>query len=154
MKVPQPRLTRTMTVSSPAFTDDGPIPARFTCQGEGLSPALTWAGAPAAAVELALVVSDPDAPHGTFLHWLVTGVAPRDGRLPEGAAPTSSRELPNSARTPGWFAPCPPSGTHRYIFAVHAVDRRLRGESSQHVLDEIADHTIAWGSLTGLVRAR
>ncbi|MEA5154241.1 YbhB/YbcL family Raf kinase inhibitor-like protein [Raineyella sp.] len=154
MKVPQASLSRTVRVTSPEFTDGGPIPLRFTCQGQGLSPAFAWSGVPPQATSLAVVVSDPDAPHGTFVHWLVTGLPARDGGFREGSAPPGAREMPNSARTPGWFAPCPPSGTHRYVFAVYVLDVPVRGASSQHVLDEIGEHTVAWGSVTGLVRAR
>lgn len=152
MKVPQASLTRTLKVISPAFGESEPMPPRFTCKGEGLSPAFGWSGVPRVAVALAVIVSDPDAPHGAFLHWLVTGLPARDGGFKEGKAPAGVGEWPNSGRTTGWYPPCPPSGIHRYVFAVHALDAAIRGASSQHVLDEIGAHTIAWGSLTGLVR--
>lgn len=150
MKVPTPQLPRTIDVTSPEFDEGRPIPARFTCRGSGVSPAFKWSGVPEEAVAVAVIVSDPDAPRGTFLHWLVTGLPGEDGGFDEGAAPRG-RELINSANEAGWCPPCPPSGTHRYIFAVHALDQPVTASSSQPALDEIADHTIAWGSLTGLV---
>lgn len=153
MDIPQPALGRTLTVTSPSFADGGAIPVHFTCHGAGPSPAFAWTGVPSDAVALAVVVSDPDAPRGTFLHWLVTGLPARDGRFAEGAAPDGAREWPSSARKPGWYPPCPPGGTHRYVFAVYALDAPVAGFTSQEVLDQIGAHTVAWGSLTGLVRA-
>lgn len=153
MKVPEPRLPRTIAVTSPAFADGGPIRARHTCAGDGVAPRLAWSGVPADAVGLALVVSDPDAPRGTFLHWLVTGLPPRDGGVAEGAAP-GGREWPNSGGAPGWYPPCPPSGVHRYVFAVHALDAAVDARTSQEALDHLAAHTVAWGRLVGLVAAR
>ena len=153
-KVPVPALPRTIRVTSPEFGEGGRIPARFTCAGAGVSPAFAWSGVPADAVALAVVVSDPDAPRSTFMHWLVTGLPPRDGRFAEGAAPAGAVELPNSGREPGWYPPCPPSGVHRYVFAVHALDAAVTAPSSQDALDAIGRHPLAWGTLTGLVPAR
>lgn len=153
MKVPLPALPRTIEVISPEFEEGRPIPTRFTCHGSGTSPAFEWSGVPDEAVGVAVVVSDPDAPRGTFLHWLVIGLPGDDGGFDEGAA-SGGRELPNSGNEPGWYPPCPPSGTHRYVFAVYALAEQITATSSQHALDEIGDHAIAWGTLTGLVRAR
>lgn len=153
MDITPPTLLRTIKVTSSAFAEGGSIPARFTCKGAGPSPDLTWTGVPAGATALAVVVSDPDAPRGTFLHWLVTGLPARDGRFPEGSALPGSLEGINSTGRQGWCPPCPPSGRHRYIFALHALDAPVGGSSSQRVIDDIAAHTIAWGSLTGLVSA-
>lgn len=152
MDVPQPSMPKTLRVTSPAFAEGDHIPTRFTCRGREISPAFAWVGVPADAVGVAVVVSDPDAPRGTYLHWLVTGLAPSDAGFAEGAAPAGSREWPSSAGTPGWIGPCPPSGTHRYIFAVHALDALVDGSTSQEVLAWIGAHTIAWGALTGLVK--
>ncbi len=152
MHVPYPSTPRTIHVTSPDFRDGEPLPRRFTCHGDGLSPAFDWSGVPSSTVAVAVVVSDPDAPRSTFLHWLVTGLPGRDGRFEEGSAPTGTREWPNSGRAPGWYPPCPPSGRHRYVFAVHALDAAPRGSTSEQVLEAIGTHTIAWGSLTGLVR--
>lgn len=154
MQVPQPALRPTIAVTSPSFVEGGTIPSRFTCSGAGTSPAFAWSGVPASAVSIAVVVSDPDAPRGTFLHWLVTGLPPRDGDFSEGSAPAGAHESVNSAREAGWCAPCPPSGTHRYVFAVYALDVPLAGGRTEEVLARIGRHTVAWGTLTGLVGAR
>jgi Raf kinase inhibitor-like YbhB/YbcL family protein len=141
-------------VTSPAFVDGGTIPARYTCGGAGISPPLAWAGVPTAARSLALVVADPDAPRGTFLHWLVYDIDPGVGEVAEDTVPPGAREGENTARRTGWYPPCPPSGTHRYVVTVHALDTRIRRGSSEHVLDVVARHTLAAGTLTGLVSAR
>lgn len=153
MQVPQPDLPATLVVSSPHFVEGGRVPARFTCRGEGLSPGLAWSGVPAEALDLAVIVSDPDAPRGTYLHWLFTGLEPRDGSFGDGAPPRGAREFPNSARSTGWVPPCPPSGTHRYLFAVYALDAGVRAASSEDALAQIRRHVIAWGALTTLVSA-
>lgn len=158
VKIPQPDVPATIEVTSPAFFDGRPIPERHTCHGAGTSPALRWEGVPDGAASLALVVWDPDAPRGAFLHWLVYDVTPGDGgvaagRVPDGAGGGEAREGENSARRSGWFPPCPPSGTHRYVFTVYALDASVRGRDSQHVLDDVARHAIATGSLMGTVSA-
>lgn len=153
MQVPEPDLPRTIAVTSPDFADGMVLPTRFSCAGEGVSPAFAWSGVPTGSAGLAVVVHDPDAPRGTFVHWLVTGLAPTDGSFPGGSAPPGAREWPNSGRSTGWVAPCPPSGTHRYVFAVHALDAPLRAASSQDALEQIGRHTVAWGTLTGRVTA-
>ncbi len=143
----------TIQVTSPAFQEGATIPEQHTCRGTGVSPELRWEGVPAGAASVALVVTDPDAPGGTFLHWLVTGIAAEVGGVPADAVPDGAQEGDNSAGTAGWFPPCPPSGTHRYVFTVHALDAPVDGGSSEQVLDAIADRAIASGSLIGLVSA-
>ena len=106
---------------------------------------------PAEARSVALVVSDPDAPRGTFLHWLLTGLPAAGKGLPEGGAPPGAREWPNSGRSARWVPPCPPSGTHRYFFGVYALDSQVVGSTTEQVLQQIARHTIAWGTLHGVV---
>jgi len=153
-RVPEPDVASAITVTSPAFGDGGPIPAEYTCRGAGRSPELSWTGVPADAASLALVVSDPDAPGGTFIHWLLYDLPPADGRLPAGAAPPpDAKQADNSGGKPGWYAPCPPSGTHHYAFTVYALNRAVTGRSTQNVLDDIGRAALARGTLTGLVSA-
>ena len=152
MQIPRPEIPESITVTSPNFAAGDHIPTRFTCQGAGIAPAFGWVGVPTRARALAVVVSDPDAPRGTFLHWLVTGLAAADGGIEEGgSAPAGSREWPNSGRSASWVPPCPPSGTHRYFFGVYALDAPVDAATTQQVLDEIGKHTIGWGTLLGLV---
>lgn len=152
MDIPQPLMAPAIRVTSPAFREGEVIPVEFTCKGAGISPAFAWTGVPSNAVALAVVVSDPDAPRGTFLHWLVTGLPARDGGFAEGSAPSRTRQWPNSTGASDWCPPCPPSGTHRYYFSVHALDAAVDAMTSEQALAKIGAHTIAWGTLMGLVR--
>jgi Raf kinase inhibitor-like YbhB/YbcL family protein len=110
---------------SEAFTHGVEIPRRHTCEGEDVSPALAWSDPPAGTRALALIVEDPDAPVGTFTHWLAWNIDPLAGGLGEGeSAPSEGR---NDFGMGGWSGPCPPPGhgRHRYFFRLHALDARL-----------------------------
>jgi hypothetical protein len=115
-------LPERITVSSAAFDPGGTIPRRYTCSGENLSPPLRWSGVPEGTAGLALVVDDPDAPRGTYVHWVLVGLDPAAGGLAEGAVPARARQLPNSAGKAAWTGPCPPGGpAHHYRFTVYAL---------------------------------
>src|SRR5215210_2709323 len=121
----------TISLTSPAFTANGAIPSVHTCDGRDLSPALAWSGVPPAAKSLALIVDDPDAPRGTWVHWVVYNLPPSATGLPEGAGSgallagaTSGR---NDFKRTGYGGPCPPSGSHRYFFKLYALDAVLDG---------------------------
>ena len=137
-ELPPPRVAQTTTPSAPvvqspvgsaevftlgstSFPDGAEIPARFTCQGEGISPALAWAGTPLDASSLALVVRDLNA--GGFVHWVVTGIDSFVQSVGEDGLPENALEGLNSAGSPGWTPPCPPagSGVHTYEFEVLAM---------------------------------
>jgi Raf kinase inhibitor-like YbhB/YbcL family protein len=108
------------TLSSPAFADNGAIPRRFTCQGDSVSPELDWTGVPAGTSTLALVVVDPDAPiDNGFTHWVLTDIDPAAGKLAEGT--TAGTAGDSSRGGPGYTGPCPPSGTHHYVFTLYAL---------------------------------
>jgi len=116
-------LPERIAVSSPAFAAGAAIPPRFTCEGENLSPPLAWSGVAAGTAEVALVVDDPDAPGGTYVHWVVVGLDPAQAQLAEGAAPPGARQLPNSAGSAAYTGPCPPGGpAHHYRFTVYALE--------------------------------
>jgi hypothetical protein len=105
---PERELPETMTVTSPAFPPQAAIPVRFTCSGEQVSPPLSWSKVPAGTAELALVVDDPDAPGGSYVHWVVAHLDPKQGGLPEGSLPAGAVQLRNSAGKAAWAGPCPP----------------------------------------------
>lgn len=152
---PSPTASRSISVSSPAFADGAAIPATYTCRGSGTSPALQWSGVPDGTRALALVVDDPDAPHGTYTHWVVADIPPTVSAAPAGRAPLGGAELKASGGK-GWSPPCPPSGTHHYRFSVYALSAPLHlpGDTSlADAMTAIADRTLAWGRLTGTVTA-
>jgi Raf kinase inhibitor-like YbhB/YbcL family protein len=112
-------------LSTNAFAHGEEIPPRHACDGEDVSPALSWSDQPAGTRALALIVEDPDAPVGTFTHWLAWNIAPLAGGLEEGESAPS--EGHNDFGIGGWSGPCPPPGhgPHRYFFRLHALDARL-----------------------------
>jgi Raf kinase inhibitor-like YbhB/YbcL family protein len=113
-----------MRLSSPDITQGEPIAARFTCDGEDLSPQLDWAEVPGGAQELALICEDPDAPGGTFFHWGVHGLASGSSGLERGRVPAGAVEGLNDYERMGYGGPCPPRGhgDHRYYFLLFALD--------------------------------
>jgi Raf kinase inhibitor-like YbhB/YbcL family protein len=153
VKVPEPQVAETIVVTSTAFGNGQPIPREHTCHGPGHPPDLAWHGVPDSAKSLALVVSDPDAPRGTFIHWVVYDLPPRGDTLPSGKLPPGAHETENSGGKRGWYPPCPPSGTHRYQFILYALSEPVTARSTQDVLDEIGRRAVASGTLTGLVSA-
>ena len=143
----------TIIVHSPAFTAGTPIPARFTCKGSNTAPPLTWSGLPTDAVSIALVVDDPDAPGGTYTHWVVFNLPPTTTGIVGARIPAGAAQARNSGGQPGYMGPCPPSGTHHYRFTIYAEQRRLElpdGVAVREALDAIKTNAIASGRLTGL----
>ena len=112
-----------MELTSPAFSEGDTLDGRFTCDGEDLSPPLAWSDVPEGTSELRLSVTDPDAPSGTFTHWLVTGIDPAAPGVGQGAVPPGGTEQPNSFGDAAFGGPCPPKGApHRYVFTIEALD--------------------------------
>lgn len=109
------------SLKSPAFLSGGFIPVAYTCDGEDLRPALTISGAPAEAKSLAIVMYDPDAPGGTFVHWVAWNIPPETKEIPEGPLNPSIMEGTTSFQSVGYLGPCPPGGTHRYIWRLYAL---------------------------------
>jgi len=144
------------TLTSAAFDDGAAIPRRHTCDGEDVSPDLTWAGVPEGAVSLALEVRDPDA--GGFVHWLAYDIpASSTGGLPAAVSRTSAAppEGANGFGRRGWGGPCPPSGTHHYVFTLSALDRSvgLTGGSKVGDLESaMRGHVIGKAVLNGTYR--
>ena len=119
-----------MKLSSSAFSDGAMIPVQYTCSGDDFSPPLAWSDIPAGAQSLALIADDPDAPVGTWVHWVAFNLPVTGRGLPEGIK--DEKQLPgggvqgaNSWRRIGYGGPCPPSGTHRYFFKLYALDTTL-----------------------------
>ena len=108
-------------LSSPAFEDSGLIPQKFTCQGGNVSPELTWSAAPANTKSFALMMDDPDAPGGTFTHWVLFDIPADQKQLAEGAGLIGVSGN-NGLSQIGYMGPCPPGGLHRYYFRLYALD--------------------------------
>lgn len=142
-------LSETLIVTSSAFENNGAIPVKYTCDGENINPALEVKGIPSEAVSLLLIMDDPDAPMGTFTHWVVWNIA-TDPQIDENSIP--GVEGKNSADQVSYIGPCPPSGTHRYFFKVYALDAELDLESGSErdiVEDSMDGHVVAYGELMG-----
>lgn len=146
-----------ISLTSPAFQEGQTIPAEYTCDGENISPALAWGGPPAGTRSFVLIADDPDAPLGTWVHWLVYNI-PADARsLPE-AVPAAEKlsggalHGSSSFRRLGYGGPCPPSGTHRYYFKLYALDILLDAEAGldhKTLLALMDGHILAQGQLMG-----
>ena len=141
-------------LTSPAFTSGAPIPRKYTCDGNDVSPPLQWSGVPEGTRTLVLIVDDPDAPRGTWSHWVVFGIPPSTTSLPEGGPlPAGATAGRNDFRKNAFGGPCPPpGGPHRYFFRLYALDRDVALEpdgSRQDVLDRIRDRVLAQGELMG-----
>lgn len=120
---PEVSEVETFELTSLSFDDGGEIPAKHSLEGGNTSPPLEWSGVPGAAAELVLVVDDPDAPGDEpFVHWLVAGLDPSEGSIEEGTLPEGAIEGTNDFGDPGYGGPAPPSGTHRYVFTMLALD--------------------------------
>lgn len=110
-----------LRISSTAFEGGAAVPERYTCNGEGVSPPLSWSGVPDGADELALIVDDPDAPGGTFTHWIMWGIDASSIGVTEGEVPAGAIQGKNDFGDTAYGGPCPPSGTHRYRFEILAL---------------------------------
>lgn len=140
-----------LTVTSPAFQPNGKIPRKYSCDGQDINPPLTIEGVPKVSKSLALIIDDPDAPSGTFDHWVVWNIPPSTTTIPENSVP--GIEGLNSARQIGFTGPCPPSGTHRYFFKVYALDTELslgRKSTKKQLEKAMQEHLLAKGELIGL----
>lgn len=143
-----------LTVRSEAFDDGDTLPTRYTCDGEEVSPPLEWSGVPGEATELVLVVTDPDAPKGEFVHWVVGDLDPALGGLDEGEVPAEAVEGTNGFDEQGYGAPCPPSEdtAHRYVFRLYAAGEQVDvgpGASVEEVRRDLEEAALAEGQLVG-----
>jgi Raf kinase inhibitor-like YbhB/YbcL family protein len=153
VKGPPPPAPDRIRVTSAAFASGQTIPRRFTCAGAQVSPPLAWTGVPAGAEELALLVEDPDAPGGTFVHWVLFKLAAGTRRLAEGAVPRGARQGTNSRGEAEYAGPCPPAGpAHHYEFLLYALSSPLdlpAGAAGDEVRAAVRDKAVARGRLVG-----
>jgi Raf kinase inhibitor-like YbhB/YbcL family protein len=150
--------TAAMTISSTEFNDGAPIPPRFTCSGSDQSPPLSWNGAPGGTRSYVLLVEDPDAPSGTFVHWVVFNIPATENGMPEGT-PTNPRltngaiQGTNGFNVNGYKGPCPPpGGPHHYHFKLYALDAMLdltAAADERMVQSNMSPHVKATAELVG-----
>lgn len=129
------------------------IPAKYTCDGENVSPPLRFGDIPSGAQSFVLINDDPDAPMGTWVHWVVYNIAPTVTDVPEGMIPAGGAEGKTSFGHPGYGGPCPPAGTHRYIFKLYALDTIVRfaeTPTAEELEYAMQGHILARAELVGL----
>ncbi len=149
-------------IASQAFSSGGTIPTLYTCDGKDVSPPLTWSGIPEKARSIALICDDPDAPRGTWTHWVLFDLPANISGLGEGVPPqervtvapggATALQGKNDFGKTGYGGPCPPSGTHRYFFRIYALDTELGlgpKTTRQDLLRAIKGHVLAEGELMG-----
>jgi len=149
-----PQTARALDLSTPAFKQGEKIPSKYTCDGAGMNPALTFGGAPANAKQLVLTMHDPDVPKtlmpsGNFDHWMVWDIAPASKGIAEGKGATMGT---NGAGKTGYIGPCPPDREHRYFFRLYALDVPLAGKmfKDRAALEEaMKGHILAQTELMG-----
>jgi Raf kinase inhibitor-like YbhB/YbcL family protein len=140
-----------LTLSSSVFESKKPIPKKYTCDAENVNPPLTISGTPADAESLVLIVEDPDAPAGLWIHWLVWNIPPNTTTIDENSVP-GTQGL-STYRQHKYRGPCPPSGTHRYFFKVYALDTKLgvaENSEKKDVEKAMQGHVVAQGELMGV----
>jgi len=140
-----------LQVSSTAFSEGETIPTKYTCDGQNISPPLEWRGQPKDTKSLAVICDDPDAPSGTFTHWVLYDLAGDTHQLPEGSS-AAGKEGRNGFKRTGFGGPCPPSkdGPHRYVFRVYALDVESLGSpgmSQEDVEAAMRGHILSKGQL-------
>ena len=147
-----------MVLTSNAFTSGQPIPPRYTADGANVSPSLSWQDAPAGTKSFALISDDPDAPGGTWVHWVVYNIPQNTNTLPEGVSPQQIqgvREGINDFHKTGYGGPSPPRGEHRYFFTLYALDSELSlpaGVSKRQLLTAMEGHVLDEAHLMGTYR--
>jgi hypothetical protein len=146
-----------ITVKSTAFADGGMIPKKYTCDGSDISPPLSWDSVPEGTKSLALISDDPDAPRGTWVHWVIFNLPAHITELTEHIPPqqtlsTGAKQGRNDFGKIGYGGPCPPGGTHRYYFKLYALDKEINlgaGASKAELLKAMEGHILTEGQLMG-----
>lgn len=146
-----------MTITSTAFQQKEYIPPEYSYDGDNKNPPLTFSEVPTEAKSLLLIVDDPDAPNGTFTHWIVYNMSPATLQIPEGGLPPTGKPATNSFGAATYGGPAPPSGTHRYFFRLYALDITLpevRPTDTRKDIDALIEgHVIDQAELMGLYSA-
>ncbi|MFC1686994.1 YbhB/YbcL family Raf kinase inhibitor-like protein [Patescibacteria group bacterium] len=138
-----------MQLKSLDFSHNDQIPARFTCDDQDVSPHLTWHEPPENTKSFALSCKDPDAPEGNWDHWLIVNIPASVNEIPQ--SETIGEEISNDFGKTGYGGPCPPLGTHRYIFKIYALDmEKLNGITKENFVEKVQEHTIESAELVGL----
>jgi Raf kinase inhibitor-like YbhB/YbcL family protein len=152
-----------LAITSPVFAQNAAIPVKYTCQGSDISPALEWPASPAGTKSLALIMDDPDAPVGVWVHWIVYNLPPDTRGLQESASqgkstqanlPSGTLQGKNSFNRVNYGGPCPPSGEHHYRFHLYALDITISGETLDKtaLLKVMEGHILSQGELVGLYK--
>jgi Raf kinase inhibitor-like YbhB/YbcL family protein len=150
--IPGSGVASDFVLASTSFDGSATIPQKYTCDGNNISPQLQWSGAPANTKSFTLIMDDPDAPAGTFTHWVAFDIPANQANIAEGAK-SVGKSGKNSAGQNGYTGPCPPSGTHRYYFTLYALDVASLGLSEGAARDQVETaakaHTLAVTQLMG-----
>ncbi|MEM2918372.1 MAG: YbhB/YbcL family Raf kinase inhibitor-like protein [Candidatus Altiarchaeota archaeon] len=142
-----------MKIKSSAFEQNGKIPIKYTCQGQDINPPLEFSEIPKEAKSLALIMDDPDAPLGTWDHWIIWNIPPETKEILEGEIPKNAIQGQNSWKKNSYGGPCPPSGVHRYFFKLYALDTilNIKENSKKSDLEKaMQGHILAKAELIGL----
>ena len=144
-----------MKLISKDFENNSGIPPEFTCDGRDISPQLSWSDFPKETKSFALSLEDPDAPMGTFIHWLVYDIPKNVINIPRGTLLAGAKQLQNDFGNEEYGGPCPPSGTHRYIFMIYALDvEHLEDVNKHNFFSKVEEHIIEKAKLIGLYKRR
>ena len=144
-----------LKISSSVFENNGSIPKKYTCDGTDVSPPLKIENVPSEAKSLALIVDDPDAPMGTWVHWVLWNIPPETKEVKEGSVPEGSQQGMNDFRKQNYGGPCPPSGTHRYLFKLYALDSLLNlnpRSTKADVEKAMKGHILSQAQVVGLYK--
>jgi Raf kinase inhibitor-like YbhB/YbcL family protein len=147
----------TLKITSTAFSHNGMIPAKYTCDGADMVPPLTIESVPENAKALALIVDDPDAPRDMWVHWVVWNIDPKTEEIAEGSVPHGAQQGMNDFRKLAYGGPCPPSGIHRYFFKLYALDTLLnlgKGATKADLEKSMKGRILAQAELIGQYRRK
>ncbi|RME53994.1 YbhB/YbcL family Raf kinase inhibitor-like protein [Candidatus Woesearchaeota archaeon] len=144
-----------MELTSQSFSHNTDMPATYTCDGKDINPHLAWSGEPEGTKSFALRVFDPDAPGNGWIHWQIINIPAGTHEIKEDSVPQGAEEILNDFGKTSYGGPCPPSGKHRYVFTIYALDtERLDGVTKDTFLNKVQEHTLAKAELIGLYQRR